>query len=211
MGFMMLQCGLGLFSLAVLHLVAHSLYKAHAFLSSGSVVDIARASWVPDKSAPRATAIALSVGLAVLLYAGVGLLFGLTMDTPPQVLTLGAILVMGLTLLMAQAAAGGTTTYVLFRTLATGAGVTVAYFALHAAAEALYAGLLPTPATPTATDLLVMILAVGSFGAVTVLQVVEPSRADSPFWRAARVHIANGLYVNAAFDRLIQRPAAKLK
>jgi NAD(P)H-quinone oxidoreductase subunit 5 len=87
----------------------------------------------------------------------------------------------------------------------------VAYFALHAAAEALYAGLLPTPGTPTATDLLVMILAVGSFGAVTVLQVVEPSRADSPFWRAARVHIANGLYVNAAFDRLIQRPAAKLK
>lgn len=35
MGFMMLECGLGAFSLAVLHLVAHSLYKAHAFLTSG--------------------------------------------------------------------------------------------------------------------------------------------------------------------------------
>jgi NAD(P)H-quinone oxidoreductase subunit 5 len=32
MGFMILQCGLALFPLALLHIVAHSLYKAHAFL-----------------------------------------------------------------------------------------------------------------------------------------------------------------------------------
>ncbi len=38
MGFMMLQCGLGAYSAAMLHILAHSLYKAHAFLSSGSVV-----------------------------------------------------------------------------------------------------------------------------------------------------------------------------
>src|SRR5690606_5255778 len=38
MGFMLLQCGLGAYALAVLHLIAHSLYKAHAFLSSGSTV-----------------------------------------------------------------------------------------------------------------------------------------------------------------------------
>jgi NAD(P)H-quinone oxidoreductase subunit 5 len=35
MGFMILQCGLALFPLALLHIVAHSLYKAHAFLASG--------------------------------------------------------------------------------------------------------------------------------------------------------------------------------
>ena len=38
MGFMMLECGLGAFHLALLHLVAHSLYKAYAFLSSGGAV-----------------------------------------------------------------------------------------------------------------------------------------------------------------------------
>jgi NAD(P)H-quinone oxidoreductase subunit 5 len=37
MGFMMFECGLGAFSAALLHIVAHSLYKAHAFLSSGSI------------------------------------------------------------------------------------------------------------------------------------------------------------------------------
>mgnify|MGYP003341720131 CR=1 FL=1 len=39
MGFMLLQCGLGAFGLALLHLAAHSLYKAHAFLHAGSTVD----------------------------------------------------------------------------------------------------------------------------------------------------------------------------
>ena len=39
MGFMLVECGLGLWHLALLHLVAHSLYKAHAFLSAGTVVD----------------------------------------------------------------------------------------------------------------------------------------------------------------------------
>lgn len=38
MGFMLLECALGLFELALLHLVAHSVYKAHAFLSAGFAV-----------------------------------------------------------------------------------------------------------------------------------------------------------------------------
>lgn len=42
MGFMLLEVGLGLYELALLHLVAHSLYKAHAFLSAGSSVETSR-------------------------------------------------------------------------------------------------------------------------------------------------------------------------
>jgi NAD(P)H-quinone oxidoreductase subunit 5 len=38
MGFMVLECGLGLYTLAALHLIGHSLYKAHAFLSASTVV-----------------------------------------------------------------------------------------------------------------------------------------------------------------------------
>ena len=45
MGFMLMVCGLGVYAAAILHLVAHSFYKAHAFLSSGSVIDTARA-WI---------------------------------------------------------------------------------------------------------------------------------------------------------------------
>ena len=38
MGLMAAECGLGLYALALLHLLAHALYKAHAFLSSGEAV-----------------------------------------------------------------------------------------------------------------------------------------------------------------------------
>jgi len=38
MGFMLMECGLGLYELALLHLVAHSLYKAHEFLTAGDTV-----------------------------------------------------------------------------------------------------------------------------------------------------------------------------
>ena len=36
MGFMLMECGLGAYELAALHVLAHSLYKAYAFLDSGS-------------------------------------------------------------------------------------------------------------------------------------------------------------------------------
>ncbi|WP_024301354.1 NADH-quinone oxidoreductase subunit L [Pseudogulbenkiania sp. MAI-1] len=38
MGFMLLEIGMGWYSLALLHLLAHSFYKAHAFLSAGETV-----------------------------------------------------------------------------------------------------------------------------------------------------------------------------
>ena len=39
MGLMLVECALGLYELALLHLVAHSCYKAYAFLSSGEAVN----------------------------------------------------------------------------------------------------------------------------------------------------------------------------
>lgn len=38
MGLMLVECALGLYELALLHLIAHSCYKAHAFLASGEAV-----------------------------------------------------------------------------------------------------------------------------------------------------------------------------
>lgn len=39
MGLMLVECALGLFELALLHLIAHSCYKAYAFLNAGSTVE----------------------------------------------------------------------------------------------------------------------------------------------------------------------------
>ncbi|MBX9725372.1 MAG: hypothetical protein K2X81_28480, partial [Candidatus Obscuribacterales bacterium] len=38
MGFMIMECGLGAFALAIFHLIAHGIFKATLFLSAGSVI-----------------------------------------------------------------------------------------------------------------------------------------------------------------------------
>ena len=76
MGFMLLQCGLGLWPLALLHIVAHSLYKAHAFLSSGTAVRVVAAIRRPGPvAAPGLGAVAKAFGLALMLYAAVAVGF----------------------------------------------------------------------------------------------------------------------------------------
>tara|TARA_Y100001937_G_scaffold23899_1_gene34264 strand:- start:320850 stop:322166 length:1317 start_codon:yes stop_codon:yes gene_type:complete len=42
MGMMLFACGLGAYSIALFHIFAHSFYKAHAFLSTGGLVEEAR-------------------------------------------------------------------------------------------------------------------------------------------------------------------------
>ena len=73
MGLMLVECGLGAWSLALLHLVAHSLYKAHAFLSAGSVVDGWRVQALLPQPAPVTGARLVSIALR---GAGVLALYG---------------------------------------------------------------------------------------------------------------------------------------
>ena len=70
MGFMLLECGLGLYTLAALHLIGHSLYKAHAFLSASTIVRQTRLQAMHAPTAPTATSLVLApvlAGAAVVL------------------------------------------------------------------------------------------------------------------------------------------------
>jgi NADH-quinone oxidoreductase subunit L len=42
MGFMIMECGLGAFALAIFHLIAHGIFKATIFLNCGNVIHVAR-------------------------------------------------------------------------------------------------------------------------------------------------------------------------
>ena len=69
MGFMLLECALGLYTLAALHLIGHSLYKAHAFLSASSVVRQTRRQALHRPAPPTALSLTLApvVTIAVVL------------------------------------------------------------------------------------------------------------------------------------------------
>ncbi len=53
MGYMIMECGLGAFSLAVFHLIAHGLFKATVFLSSGDEIHKARQEPAYPPADPR--------------------------------------------------------------------------------------------------------------------------------------------------------------
>ena len=75
MGFMLLECGLGLYLFAALHLLGHSLYKAHNFLNASSAVkeckrkiitgEVQNAGWSMVLAIPVALAIVFGIQLAI--------------------------------------------------------------------------------------------------------------------------------------------------
>jgi NAD(P)H-quinone oxidoreductase subunit 5 len=204
MGFMILQCGLGAFSSALLHIVAHSLYKAHAFLSSGSVMDLARASWSPSPSGKPHSARVLVVVLAlvgVLAAAGMGL--GFDPAAQPGVFALGAVVMMGIAHLIANAIDERPSLYIVVRSVMLSALVAGAYFGLQIAVTRLLGSSVPAAAPASMAQLVIAGVVVIAFGLVTVLQNVASTGQSEPRWAALHVHTLNGFYVNTIANRLV--------
>ncbi len=207
MGFMMLQCGLGAFAAALLHIVSHSLYKVHAFLSSGSVIDLARASWSPSPGGqPHPARMGMIVALVLAVTLVIGTVFGATLTTQPGVFALGAVVMLGLAHLVTQAFDERPSLFVVGRTVALAVVVALAYFGLQRTVGYLLAGSVPAvQALRGPLDLIIIALVVFAFAAVTVFQSVLPGEAAGPRWQALYVHLANSLYVNTLANRLVLR------
>ncbi|MEZ6186719.1 MAG: proton-conducting transporter membrane subunit [Planctomycetota bacterium] len=210
MGFMLFVCGLGVFPAAALHLVAHSFYKAHAFLSAGSVVEAAQAARValpPRRWSPLRAAAGL--GLALLAYASVAWALGLTPWEEPALLLVGAVLVLGLTQLLG---AGLDRSSSLAATLRVGLSawvVAAAFFGLEELSRRLLAGSLPPLVTPPSSALALGVAVVGAWAAALAVQLLGLGR-DTALARHVRVHLRHGLYANALFDRLLSPPLRPL-
>jgi NAD(P)H-quinone oxidoreductase subunit 5 len=213
MGFMMLQCGLALFPLALLHIVAHSLYKAHAFLASGGAVEQVAAIRRPGPVAvPDGAAVFRAFLISLAIYGVIGAAFGIGFgfeQKSPQALALGAILIFGVAYLMAQGLADAAPRPLTRRTALYASAAAIGYFALQTAAEWLMAGSLPATPAPGRLEWTLMALAVLSFGLVAVAQALFPLWAFHPAAAGLRVHLSNGLYVNAALDRMLGGWAAR--
>jgi len=204
MGFMLLVCGMGVYPAAMLHLVAHSFYKAHAFLSSGSVPDIIRASrMTPARRLGHPLRIAASLALALLIYLAFALLWGINPIAEGPLLATGAIVVMGLSQIAAPALDSDGYGIAAVRALLLMLVVAAAFFTLESTTEFLLRTQLP-PLAPLEPASLVLVLAVLMlFGTTVVLQIAAPAYRAGPFWQKMAVHFRNGWYANVWFDRLV--------
>lgn len=203
MGFMIMQCGLALFPLALLHILAHSLYKAHSFLASGDAVERIAANRRPG---PVAIPNARAVGAAFLAALGIFTAMSIGFDfqsKSPQANALGAILIFGVAYLLAQGLAGSAPGMLMRRMAAYSLAASAGYFVLHTLAELLTRGTLPAAPQPGPLEWVLIGIAVLSFGLVAIAQAMFPLWANHPAAAGLRVHLSNGLYANAVLDRLL--------
>jgi len=205
MGFSLLMCGMGLYPAAMLHLVAHSFYKAHAFLSSGSVIEVIRANKVtPSKRIGSPFRIVLGIVLALGLYIGFAFLWGLDPEKELSLLAIGGIIVMGLSRLFTSAIDSDGSYKLIIRASLLSILVTMAFFTLESGSHFLLSSQIPELVSPSLMEIILILTVLLAFGATVFIQIVAPFLPATPFLQAMAIHLRNGLYVNTVFDRIVR-------
>lgn len=207
MGFMMLQCGLGAFALAVLHIVAHSLYKSYAFLSSGSVLALAKAAWTPSgKPSAHPALLIFILSVAVSLTLAVGHFFGTHFTTDPGLLVLACVFMMALAFMLWNLWSTRFPSRLATWGVLIAATIACAWFGAHHAALTLLGDSLPAYSpTRSPTELALLGGVVLIFMVVLLFQSCLPSLANRPAFRRLYVHASNGFYIATLAHKLTRR------
>lgn len=183
MGFMLMQVALGLPAMALLHLVAHSLYKAHAFLAAGGVVQRQQALRLAPAATPSDGRWGLSAAAVPTLIVGAGVASG-AFATPAAALA-GAVLGLALVPLAASGR------------LAAAVAVALGWFAAHAVASQL-----ASPAAFAVPAALVAVVA----AALLAMFAAQAAVALRPSWPAVRrlyPWAYGGFYVDERVSRVL--------
>lgn len=183
MGFMLLQVALGLPAMALLHLVAHSLYKAHAFLSAGGIVQRQQSLRLVEARSPQPALWAVAATTLPAAVVGVGLVTG-ALATPSAWLA-GAVL--GLSLV--PLAAGGRLDAVF--------ALAIGWFAGHAVSTAWLA------ATPALVPLALPVGVAVVFALLFMLQTAILLRPSWAWVRRLYPWAYGGFYVDEQVSRLL--------
>ncbi len=204
MGFMLLQCGLGAFHLAVLHLVAHSLYKGHAFLSCGSAVETAKKlNAKPHYAQLKPSRIWLAIGISFAIVLGLSIPFNVSPSDKPGMLVLSMVLVMALTQLLWTAMRRGQSGIAFAGTTGVAGSIAVLYYLLAMVAEMMLSSVVPAkmPIAPV-FETIIAVLLLGFLVTSIRFQDGEPGFLTVAYKRRLYVHALNGFYMNTLANRL---------
>ncbi len=196
MGLMLIECAAGMVELALLHLLAHSAYKAWAFLSSGSAVQqhIQQSLLVAPAPRLRDWWLALLPSLLIVTLAG---WTSMLLHPAGQMLSGWLLLALALTALVAQSRAG------LIHTLLLSSSLVLAYSLLKTLMQPL-TGSLPADLRPPllgAIDLWLVSLFLLLFTLAWLLRW----RSDWPAVQRLAQTLFAGLYLDEWFTRMTLR------
>lgn len=205
MGFSLLTCGMGVYPAAMLHLVAHSFYKAHSFLSSGSVIEVIRASKVKEaKRIGSPFRILLGILLALGLYTAVAMIWGIDPQKELALLAIGGVIILGLSRLFSSAIDSDGGKQLILKATGLSVLVILSFFTLESGAHFLLSSQIPELIQPTLLETVLIGMVLLAFGGVVFIQILAPKLSTNPAYLALAIHLRNGLYINTVFDRMVR-------
>jgi NAD(P)H-quinone oxidoreductase subunit 5 len=188
MGFVLVECGLGAYDFAMLHVLAHGLYKSHAFLRSGRVV----AHTTPTTVTPLSVGTGLVAGLVVSM-AGVVAFWPALPTTPPGWFAL-VLVVSSVTWLFAETPHRG------WRSLLALLGIGLAIPALYALWHQLFSAI--TPPVTVNLPTVVFVTVISAFIWLAALMLVVRIAPDASAVRWLYTHASCGFHLDEYFTRL---------
>ena len=193
-----MQCGLGAFSAAALHIVAHGLYKAHAFLSSGgSATRPARRPGPPPGRALLVGCAALAAAAGVVALGQS--LTGVAVLHKPGGVVIGSFLTAGVAVLLFWAlTADGLGVVQRVAVAGLGLPLVLVYLGswklLDAALSPFLALARPLPG-PSAFNAAFSLAVAGATAAALFAGWAGPALARTGAGRSLYVHALNGFYI----------------
>ncbi|MEW4456427.1 proton-conducting transporter membrane subunit [Bremerella sp. JC817] len=202
MGFMMMQCGLGAFSIALIHIISHSLYKSHAFLRSGSAVTAPGLSHSPISWQKRLLTTGVGLVSASIIIVMVAFLMGVDGTPSMAEMLLGLVTLVALTHLISEAISSGSPRLALIGMTASTLIVAI-YFLSHAALDGLTRDVLAhdSVGTSLSSQIVIGIVAIG-FVSLGIIEIAKDHLANSRILQLLYVHAVNGFYFDIAARRL---------
>ena len=204
MGFMMVQCGLGAFGAAALHIVAHGCYKAWSFLRSGQLPPVTGAT-APIAPMRALTMVAAGTVIAIPAIWVASRLVGFAPLHTPGELALTCIVALSAGQLWGGIVARGARPVARagVATLVAWVGVGAAIVLYRGAQTFLAPVIGPIPVSGGAIGWITAAIPVMALVGLTVLHAALPQLARTPRGRALRVHALHGFYGGVVADRVV--------
>lgn len=202
MGFSLMICGLGLYSAALLHLIAHSFYKAHSFLSSGSVIDKYRLKMLDGNTIKPAVIAQFIVGVLItsIVFLSVVYLMNQQKVDQFQTIVLTALIIIGVSSFIVKISTPKNGLENILKSIFAVGILLSSFFLFEGAFNELFKDVIPVASEPS------IIVKSISIGLVFIFMIAAFSsllNENSSIVSKWQIYKRNGFYIHLIFDRFL--------
>lgn len=204
MGFSLMTCGMGIYSAALLHLMAHSFYKAHSFLSSGSLIEKYRHFKLRKANEKKISVGIIIFGLILTgsLYIAFIQMWGGLQNQNIQMFLLGSIIVVGVSIFSINVLSYRNLRSMLLSSVTLCSLILMSFFFLEHFFMAVIEGNIPKPSELSPNQLSISVVILVLFVGIGISTLAE--NIGTPSTSKWKIYRRNGFYLHNLLDRLLK-------